>query len=134
MSDSIGDAARRKALEFITNSAAGKPEADRVGMVVFGASAAVELPPRQSFPFEVINARVPTDGATIARALSLSGAVLADDTAARIVLISDGTQTSGQASEAVERSPRPRDSGGRGSGGIRLRPGGGWKSWNCRAT
>ncbi|MFO1490630.1 MAG: hypothetical protein U1F87_06930 [Kiritimatiellia bacterium] len=62
MSDSIGDAARRKALEFITTSAAGKPEADRVGMVVFGASAAVELPPRQSFPFEVINARVPTDG------------------------------------------------------------------------
>ncbi|MFO1528474.1 MAG: hypothetical protein U1F77_01780 [Kiritimatiellia bacterium] len=33
VSDSIGDAARRKALEFITNSAAGKPEADRVGMV-----------------------------------------------------------------------------------------------------
>ena len=103
VSDSIGDSARRKALEFITTSAAGKPESDRVGMVVFGANAAVELPPRQSFPFEVINARVPTDGSDLARALSLSGAVLPEDTAGRVVLISDGAQTSGQVSEAVEQ-------------------------------
>ena len=51
-SDSIGDQTTDKALEFIAQTASKKPAADKVGVVVFGRHAAVELPPRITLPLD----------------------------------------------------------------------------------
>ena len=96
-SDSIEDKVLTRALGFMNRTAQAKPKTDKAGLVVFGRTAGVELPPRVSFPFEAINVRVPRDGTSIERALALSGAMLPDSCAGRIVLLSDGVQTEGDA-------------------------------------
>lgn len=95
VSDSMGEKVSDRALNYILKTAGGKPEKDEAGLVVFGRDAAVELPPRLSFPFEVINARVAKDGTDIAKALSLSAALVPEDRQGRIVLVSDGVETEG---------------------------------------
>jgi len=97
VSDSISDEVLTRALGFMNRTVQGKPERDKAGLVVFGRRAAVELPPRESFPFEAINVRVPRDGSSLERALALSSAMLPDSSAGRIVLLSDGAQTEGDA-------------------------------------
>ncbi len=97
VSDSIGEDVLTRALGFVNRTVQGKPERDRAGLVIFGRGAGVELPPRQSFPFEAINVRVPRDGTSLERALTLSGAMLPDTSVGRIVLLSDGAQTEGDA-------------------------------------
>ena len=67
VSDSMGDKVSDKALSYILKTAGGKPEKDAAGLVVFGRDAAVELPPRLSFPFEVINTRVAKDAGRTSR-------------------------------------------------------------------
>ncbi len=94
VSDSIGDAAD-DALGFVVRTASEKPERDEAGLVVFGRDAAVELPPRASFPFEAINVRVGRDGTNLETALSLAAAMVPEGRQARIVLISDGAKTEG---------------------------------------
>ncbi|HEY2083704.1 MAG TPA: glutamine amidotransferase [Verrucomicrobiae bacterium] len=102
VSDSMGENVSDKSLSYILKTAGGKPEKDQAGMVVFGRDAAVELPPRLSFPFEVINARVAKDGTDIARALSLSAAMVPEDRQGRIVLVSDGVETEGNVSGILD--------------------------------
>jgi uncharacterized membrane protein len=95
VSDSIGEKVSDQSLSYILKTAGAKPEKDEAGLVVFGRDAAVELPPRLSFPFEVINARVAKDGTDLAKALSLAAAVVPEDKQGRIVLASDGVETEG---------------------------------------
>ena len=95
VSDSMGEKVSDQSLSYILKTAGAKPEKDEAGLVVFGRDAAVELPPRLSFPFEVINARVAKDGTDIAKALSLAAAVVPEDKQGRIVLASDGVETEG---------------------------------------
>jgi len=95
VSDSMGEKVSDQSLSYILKTAGGKPEKDAAGLVVFGHDAAVELPPRLSFPFEVVNARVAKDGTDIAKALSLAAAVVPEDKQGRIVLASDGVETEG---------------------------------------
>ncbi|HWD91799.1 MAG TPA: VWA domain-containing protein [Verrucomicrobiae bacterium] len=102
VSDSMGENVSDKSLAYILKTAGAKPEKDQAGMVVFGRDAAVELPPRLSFPFEVINARVAKDGTDIARALSLSAAMVPEDRQGRIVLVSDGVATEGNVSGVLD--------------------------------
>ncbi len=95
VSDSMGEKVSDQSLSYILKTAGAKPEKDAAGLVVFGRDAAVELPPRLSFPFEVINARVAKDGTDLAKALSLAAAVVPEDKQGRIVLASDGVETEG---------------------------------------
>ena len=48
ISDSIGDGTVDEAFQFIAQTASQKPQKDKVGIVVFGRHAAVELPPRMT--------------------------------------------------------------------------------------
>jgi len=102
VSDSMGANVSDQSLGYILKTAGAKPERDEAGLVVFGRDAAVELPPRVSFPFEVINARVGKDGTDLARALSLAAAVLPEDKQGRIVLASDGVQTEGDVGSVLD--------------------------------
>jgi uncharacterized membrane protein len=102
VSDSMGEKVSDQSLSYILKTAGAKPEKDAAGLVVFGHDAAVELPPRLSFPFEVINARVAKDGTDIAKALSLAAAVVPEDKQGRIVLASDGVETEGNVSSILD--------------------------------
>lgn len=101
VSDSVNEA-RNSALDLVAETAARKPVADQAGLVVFGRTAAVEYPPRESFPFEkFINSRVSQDATNLEQSLALSAAMLPEENSGRIVLISDGTETVGQLKDVV---------------------------------
>ena len=95
ISDSIGEDSTDAALSFVSETVTDKPEQDEAGLVVFGGNAAVELPPRITFPFEAINSRIDRDATNLSESLSLAAAMLPDENRGRIVLISDGIQTEG---------------------------------------
>jgi Ca-activated chloride channel homolog len=95
LSDSIGSGSTDAALKLVTETVSKKPERDSAGLIVFGRNAAVELPPRLTFPLEAVNSRVERDATNIAKSLSLAGAVLPEENPGRIVLITDGVQTEG---------------------------------------
>ncbi len=97
LSDSMGAHVSDLALKFITETASQKPEKDEAGLVVFGREAAVELPPRTNFPLEALRSQVAHDATNIEKGLSLAAALLPDGNPGRVVLISDGDQTDGNA-------------------------------------
>lgn len=102
VSDSMGSKVRDQALNWIMQTATTKPPKDEAGLVVFGRDAAVELPPRASFPFEAINSRVAKDGTDLGQAMSLAAAMLPEENQGRIVLITDGNETEGSALAKVD--------------------------------
>ncbi len=67
VSDSIGEESTDAALRFVSQTVSEKPEQDEAGLVVFGRNAAVELPPRITFPFEAINSRIDRDATNSVR-------------------------------------------------------------------
>jgi len=102
VSNSMGEKVSDKSLEWILNSVATKPPKDEAGLVVFGRDAGVELPPRQSFPFETINSSVGRDGSDMAKGLSLAAAMLPEGNEGRLVLITDGNETEGNLSAVLD--------------------------------
>ena len=101
-SDSIGEGQKRRSMEFVLRTAAEKPPGDRAGLVAFGRNAAVELPPRNAFPYEALNAEISGDATDIEAALSLAAALLPDEDRGRIVLVSDGTATLGDVDSTLD--------------------------------
>jgi uncharacterized membrane protein len=106
LSDSIGENSTEAALQFMATTVIQKPERDQAGLVVFGRNAAAELPPRQAFPFDSgsvsINSHVDRGSTNIEQALSLSAALLPEENAGRIVLISDGAATEGSLTRILD--------------------------------
>jgi uncharacterized membrane protein/Mg-chelatase subunit ChlD len=102
VSDSMGEKISDQSLNWIMQTVTKKPEKDEAGLVVFGRDAAVELPPRSTFPFETINSRVARDGSNLAKGLSLAAAILPEGNQSRIVLISDGNETEGAAAAQLD--------------------------------
>jgi uncharacterized membrane protein len=105
ISDSVGEATN-KAAEFIATSVATKPPEDEAGLITFGSNAAVELPPQPSFPLEggrlVLNSRINRDATNIEQALSLASAMIPEELRGRIVLISDGSETTGNLRQVLD--------------------------------
>lgn len=103
VSDSVGQAAVDSALEFVARQVSQKPAADEAGLVVFGAEAVVELPPRITFPFDgVVTSQVRRDATDLAEALSLSAAMIPAENNGRIVLMTDGTSTEGNVAKRLD--------------------------------
>ncbi len=102
VSDSVNEA-RTQAFDLVAGTAAQKPTTDQAGLVVFGRTAAVEYPPRETFPFEkYINSQVSQDATNLEQSLALSAAMLPEEHLGRIVLVSDGTETVGQLKDIVD--------------------------------
>jgi uncharacterized membrane protein len=95
LSDSIGNAGREDALAFLRQTLAVIPEGDVAGIVAFGKEALVERLPSDLAEIDRI-ASTPVRSATdVGAALRLATALFPDDTQKRIVLLSDGNDTSG---------------------------------------
>jgi uncharacterized membrane protein len=95
LSDSIGTAGRADALAFLRETLAEKPDGDVAGIVAFGKQALVERLPSDLKELDRI-ASVPVKSATdVGAALRLATALFPDDAQKRIVLLSDGNDTTG---------------------------------------
>ncbi len=95
LSDSIGNAGREDSLAFLRETLAEKPNGDVAGIVAFGKEALVERLPADLTEIDRI-ASVPVKSATdIGAALRLATALFPDDAQKRIVLLSDGNDTTG---------------------------------------
>lgn len=111
MSASIHPDQISQAEAFITRTVSQKPEGDEAGLIVFGSSAAVELPPEKSFPVDenapegtlYLNARIDRDATNLEQALALGAAILPEGLRGRIVLISDGAETAGDLKSVLEQ-------------------------------
>lgn len=102
ISDSMGGDGVTEAVKFVERTAQERPASDKAGLIVFARNAAVELPPRTTFPMESINSVVGKDATNIAKGLSLAKAMLPNDENARIVLVSDGTANEGHLKEVLD--------------------------------
>ncbi|HEU0234926.1 MAG TPA: VWA domain-containing protein, partial [Candidatus Limnocylindrales bacterium] len=95
LSDSVGADGREDALAFLRESLAEMPEDDLAGIVAFGKEALVERLPSDLADVDAIRS-APVRGATdIGAALRLAAALFPDDAQKRIVLLSDGNDTTG---------------------------------------
>ncbi len=110
LSDSVGNAGRSEALAFLRETLKEKPQGDVAGIVAFGKDALVERLPSELEDIDRI-ASTPVESATdIGGALRLATALFPDDAQKRIVLLSDGNDTTGggqaEASLAASRGVR----------------------------
>ncbi|HSH21287.1 MAG TPA: VWA domain-containing protein, partial [Candidatus Caenarcaniphilales bacterium] len=107
LSDSVGEAGRESALAFVREAVEERPSGDRAAVVAFGADALVERLPSELEEIEGF-ASIPTRAATdVGGALRLAAALFPDDTQKRIVLVSDGNDTTGRGqSEAALAASR----------------------------
>ena len=95
--------ARRKAMSDYVNKSILKhrEKQDRVGVIVFGHEAAIEIPPFDDEVQlnELIESQIGDESTNLAGALKLAQATFKEDTAKRIVVVSDGKQNIGDALE-----------------------------------
>lgn len=82
--------AAASARELITLAESGRGEGDRVGIVTFGARAAIERPPLAEERFEDFTRVVHEDGSNLAEALDVALELIPGDRSGSILLLSDG--------------------------------------------
>ncbi|MEN9937768.1 MAG: hypothetical protein RLZZ387_4347 [Chloroflexota bacterium] len=100
-SDSVPLAQRARAEAFVQDALAAMPPDDRAAIVSFGQRAAIERSPSESRELGALSAR-PGGGATnIEEAVQLGLTLLPAEGHQRLVLLSDGGQTSGDALAAA---------------------------------
>ena len=100
-SDSISDAGRQTAKRYLQEAIRNRGEDDLVGLVVFGRDAVVDFLPAELRELPTIYSKPATDGTNIAAALRLASAMFPDGKNRRIVLLSDGNETEGNAQDAA---------------------------------
>ncbi len=102
VSDSVSLAAREAAYRFAARSLSGMRDGDRAGLIVFGQEAKVAQALKPLTKLERPMAEVGGRGTDIARAIRLALATLPAGYANRLVLLSDGRQTAGDALAAAQ--------------------------------
>ncbi|HYN47490.1 MAG TPA: VWA domain-containing protein [Candidatus Nanopelagicales bacterium] len=104
LSDSVGNTGRADALAFVRDALEERPAGDVAGVVAFGGDALVERLPDELTDLDRI-ASTPARGATdIGAALRLAAALFPDATQQRIVLLSDGNDTTGSGQVEAARA------------------------------
>ncbi len=100
-SDSMPPAARNVALEYVTRALSEMGPNDQSAVIVFGGEALVERPLSPGKTLEGFTSKVTSLQTDLAEAIRLGMALLPADTARRMVILSDGIQTTGDAAEAA---------------------------------
>lgn len=108
-SDSIPMEQRRHMLDFAVRTARehrNRARQDRVGLIIFGREAAIEVPAfEDDLPILRMTSELPggTDATNLEAALKLAQAAMPEDSRRRVVLISDGSETIGDAQAVASR-------------------------------
>jgi uncharacterized membrane protein/Mg-chelatase subunit ChlD len=96
LSDSVGNDGREDALAFLRESLEAMPDGDQAGIVAFGKDALVERLPEEIREIDRLRS-APLKAATdVGAALRLAAALFPDAAQKRIVLLSDGNDTTGR--------------------------------------
>ncbi len=96
-----GQAGATRAMEEIRGAVDTMETDDKAGLVVFGAEAATEVVPSPHPPIGTARASVPRDATNIGSAIRRALADLPAEHAGRIVVVSDGVETDGDALAAA---------------------------------
>lgn len=108
-SESIPASKRQLMLDYVIDSVRehrNREREDRAGIIVFGRQAAIEIPPFDDDIPEIgklESLQTPVDATNLESALNLAQASMPEDTARRIVIITDGNENMGQASAVATR-------------------------------
>jgi len=102
VSDSMGQAAQESALEYVRGALPAMNPDDQAGVILFGTNALVERPMSNLRDLSAILSVPPTGNTDLEEAIRLAMGILPVDAARRIVILSDGRATIGDASSAAE--------------------------------
>ncbi len=100
-SASMLDATRDDLVDWAQASVREMPEGDRAGVVVFGANALVDRLPSELDQLSDPASQPVAGASDVAAAVRLAAAIFPTGMQQRIVLLSDGNDTSGSAEEAI---------------------------------
>lgn len=101
-----------RARAWVAQSSAQRGPDDLLGIVIFDGQALAVAAPTAGNPLDRPFEPSGVEGSDIGAAVRLARAMIPADAAGRIVLISDGNQTSGDAHSAVREASSPRGSRG----------------------
>lgn len=96
-SDSLGASGRAEALDYVQSALDDQPAGSRAGVVLFGGDARIEVLLRQQAALGRTTVQIDPSRSDLAAALRLGGAILPSDARRRVVLVSDGRATQGDA-------------------------------------
>jgi uncharacterized membrane protein len=92
---------RQLALAYVREALKEMGSSDQAGIILFGGDAVVERPLSGSQELEGVTSKVTSLQTDLAGAIRLGLALLPSDTARRMVILSDGAETAGDAIEAA---------------------------------
>ena len=102
-SDSMTPGGRAAAAATVGGALDQQPDKTRAGVVVFGHDARLETLISNNPAFDGVTVQVDRSGTDLAAALRLGAAALPGDTRRRLIMISDGRATTGNAITEAER-------------------------------
>jgi uncharacterized membrane protein len=102
VSDSMGQAAQESALDYVRESLTSLAPDDEAGLILFGTNALVERPLSNLRELGTILSTPPTGNTDMEEAIRLAMGILPTDAARRIMILSDGRATIGDAESAAE--------------------------------
>jgi Ca-activated chloride channel family protein len=100
-SDSMDAVAQRDALDYVRASIESMTEEDQAAVIVFGSNALVEEPMTDLVDLSQVGANPISLNTDLAEAIQLGLALFPPDTAKRMVILSDGIETTGDADRAA---------------------------------
>ncbi|MBE2184431.1 MAG: VWA domain-containing protein [Anaerolineae bacterium] len=103
-SDSVDQIGREQQLEYIREALQAMQPDDRAAIVVFGADAVVERPMSGIRDLTAIRSTPISGNTDLEEAISLGLALFPEDAARRMIILSDGAQTVGDAASAAGRA------------------------------
>ena len=103
VSDSLGSGGKADGAAFVRDALAHQPRGSRAGVVAFGGQARLELTVQTQATLTGSPVTADPSRTNLAEALRLGGAVLPSDAKRRIVLVSDGRPTDGDALAEIDR-------------------------------
>ncbi len=101
VSDSVPETEQERGLQFVRDGLAALSPGDRAALVLFGADALVERPLTSGGELGPVASIPRTEQSDLAAAIRLGVALLPEGAARRLVLLSDGRPTVGEAEQAV---------------------------------
>lgn len=101
VSDSVPVDQRAEARRWIEEKLLSKPPDDRAGLIYFAAEPWLEVPPVPYLELMDPETQLDRTATNIAAAIRLAQASFPDDTARRILLVTDGNETAGDAIQAA---------------------------------
>ena len=96
-SASVPETSRAAALSFVQDAAGAMREGDQAAVVVVGDGAMIESEPSANFRFAAVESRVSPHQTDLASGLRLAEALMPSEYTRRVVVLSDGEETRGDA-------------------------------------